>query len=370
MSSFGQRLKAIRKGMQLTQADLAEKLMVSVQSISKWECDNSMPDISQILPLSAVLGVTTDFLLGGGSDEKTDRENLYRRIEEINKGIEKVYLRNDDAYYESYVLYKDHIKKYPLDYEIKLKLADSLIRCIYYRSDSKEEKDKFYQEAVTVLKSIIDCDNDATRLIDALQTLVILYLYNNDFVNAEETAKALPQKSCIRTSMEIEIYSKKNDHEKCIQLSESACLEAVHQYLWALAVRAKRLSLFDIKKKNEALTAWYTLINEAKSGYKTFHDIKIKTKWLYSAFNNLANDYISISEYDKAFEVIEELSDTLILDFKMCKDKGDHATAEEIKSNFRFYLNSCYNLQYENNDNTITNDPRFKKCVMKVDNID
>lgn len=41
MSSFGQRLKAIRKGMQLTQADLAEKLMVSVQSISKWECDSA-----------------------------------------------------------------------------------------------------------------------------------------------------------------------------------------------------------------------------------------------------------------------------------------------------------------------------------------
>ena len=96
MLSFGQRLKAIRKGVQLTQAELAEKLMVSVQSISKWECDNAMPDISQIVPLSAVLGVTTDCLLGVGGDEKADRENLYKQVEKINMGIEKVYWRHDN----------------------------------------------------------------------------------------------------------------------------------------------------------------------------------------------------------------------------------------------------------------------------------
>ena len=87
MLRFGQRLKTIRKDAQLTQAELAEKLMVSVQAISKWECDNAMPDISQIVPLAAILGVTTDCLLGVGGDEKADREALYVEAEKINKGI-------------------------------------------------------------------------------------------------------------------------------------------------------------------------------------------------------------------------------------------------------------------------------------------
>lgn len=370
MLSFGQRLKVIRKGVQLTQAELAEKLMVSVQSISKWECDNAMPDISQIVPLSAVLGVSTDCLLGVGGDEKVDREKLYNEVEKINKNIDKVYQRSDNAYYKCYQLYIEHIKKYPLDFEIKLFCADSLVRCLYYGTDSKEEKDKFYQEAVTILKSIINCDRDTTRVIDAQQMLVVLYLYHNDFENAEEIAQGLPQKGSIRTSMEIEIYSRKNDHAKCIELSEVACNEAVHHYLWALAMRAKRISLLGNERKREAITAWCALVNEAKINYKMFHDAKINTKWLYSALNNLSNDYIAISQVDKALEVIEELADTLIRDYKELKEYGDDILAETLRNNFNFYLHSCYNLHYNTNDNVISNDPRFKECEMMLDGID
>jgi len=142
MQSFGQRLREIRKGVQLTQSELAEKLMVSAQSISKWECDTAMPDISQIVPLAAVLGVTTDCLLGVSGDEAADRQTLYAEVEKLEKGIEKVYLRNDAVYEKCYELYKAHLRKYPLDFETKLLCADSLVRFLYYGSGSGEEKDR------------------------------------------------------------------------------------------------------------------------------------------------------------------------------------------------------------------------------------
>lgn len=367
MLSFGQRLKAIRKDAQLTQAELADKLMVSVQAISKWECDNAMPDISQIVPLAAILGVTTDCLLGVGGDEKADRETLYKEAEKINKGIEKVYARQDDAYYACYQLYKAHIKKYPLDYEVKLLCADSLVRCIYYGVHCAEDKDRFYNEAVHLLKSVINYDRDTTRQIDAKQTLIILYLYRNDFVSAKEIADGLPQRGSIRAAMEIEIYSKKNDQNKCLVLSERVRNEATHHYLWALAIRAKRLSIADGAKKRDVVAAWHDLLDGVKFNYAKFRDIRIHTKWLYSALNNLANEYIAVSETDKAFEVIEELTDTLILDCKECEDS---AVVAEIKSNFGFYLHSCYNLCFQTDDNVITNDPRFKKCEQMLDAVD
>lgn len=370
MLSFGQRLRVIRKEAQLTQAELAEKLMVSVQSISKWECDSSMPDISQIVPLSAILGVTTDCLLGVGRDEKTDREKLYEEVQKINKGIEKVYSRKDNAYYECYALYKEHIKKYPLDYEIKYLCADSITRIIYYGSESKEEKDRLRNEAINLLKSVINYDRDTTRLIDAKKTLIILYLYNNDFTKAEEIAEGLPHIGCIRASMEIEIYSKKNDHNKCLELSNHVCEEAVHHYLWALALKARRISLLGNAQKQDAIAAWHDLLDAVNFNYQMFNDINIHTKWLYSALNNLANDYIAISEVDKAFEVIEELTGTLILDYKGYKEKGNKAAAAEFKSNFRFYLHSCYNWCFPTNDNAISNDPRFKNCELLLDSID
>ena len=370
MLSFGQRLKRIRKCARLTQAELADKLMVSVQSVSKWECDNAMPDIAQIVPLAAILGVTTDCLLGVGGDENADREKLYAKIEKINNGIEKVYSRNDNAYYESYALYKEHIKKYPFDYQTKLLCADSLLRYLYYGQGSTEEKDRFYNEAINLLSSVINYDRDTTRIIDAKQTLIVLYLYHNDFANAEAIAEGLPQRGSIRASMEIEIYSKKNDFEKCVDISNAVCNEAVHHYLWALAVRARRISLLGKERKQEAIIAWYDFLDGIKFNYKKFPDITFHTKWLYSALNNLANDYIAISEIDNAFEVIEELTDTLILDYNECKAKGDIGVAEEIKSNFKFYLNGCYNMCFETDDNIISNDLRFQKCVQMLVIID
>ncbi|MBE5781760.1 MAG: helix-turn-helix transcriptional regulator [Clostridiales bacterium] len=370
MLSFGKRLKEIRKGAQLTQAELAEKLMVSVQSISKWECDNAMPDIVQIVPLAAILGVTTDCLLGVGGDEKADRKTLYEKTEKISKGIDPVYSRTDHAYYECYELYKQHIKKYPLDCEVKLRCAECLIRLLYYGAGSREEKDRLYDETENLLSSLIHFDQDITRVIDAKQMLVILYLYHNDFANAEEIAAGLPQRGNIKALMDIEIYSKKNDYNKCIEIAERMCNDAVHDYYRALANKARRISLLGEDRKQEAISAWYQLLGCIRYNDKISDDITIHTKWLYSALNNLANDYIAIGEIGKAFDVIEELANILIRDYKKCKESGEEAVAAEIKSNFKFYLHSCYNLCFHSDDNIISEDPRFKKCEQMLYSVD
>ena len=361
MLSFGQRLKMLRKEAQLTQAELADKLMISVQAVSKWECDNTMPDISQIVPLSAILGVTTDCLLGVGGDEKADRERLYSEVKVINKGIEKVYSRKDNAYYESYELYREHIRKYPLDYEVKLLCADSIVRYLYYGAGDKEEKERLYNEALSLLKSVISYDKDITRVIDSKQTLIILYLYNNDFNNAEAVAEGLPSGGNIRANMELEIYSKKNDNNKCLEISNRMCNEAIHLYLKALAIKAKRMSIYGNERKCETIDCWKELIDNAKYAYKKTGDIRINTKWLYSGMNNLSNEYISMSDNNKALDVIEELTDALVLDYKDCRSRGD-AVAKEIKDNFKFYLHNCYNRCFPTEDNIIARDPRFKKC--------
>ena len=49
----------------MTQEELAEKMSVTAQAISKWECDTSYPDITVIQTLSRVLGVSVTELLDG-----------------------------------------------------------------------------------------------------------------------------------------------------------------------------------------------------------------------------------------------------------------------------------------------------------------
>ena len=61
--SFGQSLKALREKKNLSQEDLARKLNISRQSISKWEQGISYPSILYLIPLTKILDCTLEELL-------------------------------------------------------------------------------------------------------------------------------------------------------------------------------------------------------------------------------------------------------------------------------------------------------------------
>ncbi len=63
--TLGMRIAALRREKGMKQDDLAEKLGVSSQAVSKWENDVSCPDIMLLPKLAKELGVTSDMLLTG-----------------------------------------------------------------------------------------------------------------------------------------------------------------------------------------------------------------------------------------------------------------------------------------------------------------
>lgn len=66
--NIGERITKYRKKNGWSQEELAERLGVSRQSVSKWESGTSVPDINRILEMSEIFGVTTDYLLKGHSE--------------------------------------------------------------------------------------------------------------------------------------------------------------------------------------------------------------------------------------------------------------------------------------------------------------
>lgn len=68
--TIGKRIAENRRRLGLTQDQLAEKLGVTAQAVSKWENDLSCPDIGTLPALAAIFGITTDELLGKDSEEK------------------------------------------------------------------------------------------------------------------------------------------------------------------------------------------------------------------------------------------------------------------------------------------------------------
>ena len=65
MNSLGSRLKAARQSVNLTQAEVAERLYVSSQAVSLWEKDENYPDISKLPELSRLYKVSIDWIVSG-----------------------------------------------------------------------------------------------------------------------------------------------------------------------------------------------------------------------------------------------------------------------------------------------------------------
>ena len=90
-TTLGNRIAVLRRKKSLKQDELAEMLGISPQAVSKWENDQSCPDITLLPKLSKILGITVDELLTGEShntaevkilppEQRKDTKDLMLRI--------------------------------------------------------------------------------------------------------------------------------------------------------------------------------------------------------------------------------------------------------------------------------------------------
>lgn len=85
----------LRKQLGWSQEDLAEKMSVSRQSVSKWESANSIPDLNKIITLAGIFDVSTDFLL------KDEYETFTSTNESKSPDIPQISLEQANEYVEN-----------------------------------------------------------------------------------------------------------------------------------------------------------------------------------------------------------------------------------------------------------------------------
>ena len=95
--NFGEKLYELRKLKNLSQEDVADKLNVTRQTVSKWETNQSTPDFDKIVPLCELFEISTQELLTGKtSEEKNNNENT-ENVENENKVLTKEEVRKKSA---------------------------------------------------------------------------------------------------------------------------------------------------------------------------------------------------------------------------------------------------------------------------------
>ena len=86
MQTIGEKISALRKQRKMTQDELAEKMGVSSQAVSKWETNMSIPDLPSLINLADFFGITLDELV---RDRKPDvrlvPEEQRREMERVER---------------------------------------------------------------------------------------------------------------------------------------------------------------------------------------------------------------------------------------------------------------------------------------------
>lgn len=90
--TLGKRIMALRKAAGMTQEQVAERLGVSPQAVSKWENDVSCPDVTMIPRIAQLFNVSTDELLG--LKASTRQAGRYFFIQPWKRRLLQILLRN------------------------------------------------------------------------------------------------------------------------------------------------------------------------------------------------------------------------------------------------------------------------------------
>lgn len=79
--NIGEKLFELRKAKNLSQEEVADKLNVTRQTVSKWETNQSMPDLDKVVPLCELFEISTEELLTG-KDKNNEKQDIAQKKEE------------------------------------------------------------------------------------------------------------------------------------------------------------------------------------------------------------------------------------------------------------------------------------------------
>ena len=109
--NIGERITALRKEKNISQTELAKRLNVSRQAVSKWEQGTSSPDTDRLIQLAEILGTEVEYLATGTHPEPGSV--VLNVVETVERVEEKVVVKEVIRH-----IPRKPVKKNPIDYWI------------------------------------------------------------------------------------------------------------------------------------------------------------------------------------------------------------------------------------------------------------
>ncbi len=380
MITFGQRIKNFRKICDMSQAELAGKLGVSIQTVSKWECDTGMPDIIQIVPLAQVLGVTTDAILGVDNDEKGYVDGVKKAFREKWNG-KTISGYDPERYYDMFRSLKDILRRYPMNYFIAIECVRRGRSILSYTvhdhikvPDGCNVND-VYRDIKKIAQSIIDYDIDLWRKAEAKKELIVCHYIMGNNEQAEAEFEGLPPEAEYAALEHSGIIL--NDRERHIDGAKkrfSLLIHTLQNHFWCLA---NAYSVCGKEKREEAKEILKKDI-EIFERLEGFTDEVTRLNQLRRAWIFLGKQYLRDGDFEDVIDCAEKLTEVCEKHYKISKvpqsdakyyDSSVVQIGMEIFNGWRDYAQDLIMLYDECADregNPVVTDPRFKACEERI----
>ncbi len=189
MNNIGQRIKELRKKNNFTQEALADLLGITYKAVSKWECGLTVPDLALIGPLTKILHVSADELLGLTS-ETTDT-----RREELEDNLHRAWINGGelDGYALVHKAQEDLVREYPWDMKILCDFAWTASN----RALHMDDKETAMLKAIRYFETVIENTDDEKVKLSAIQGITQSLGYIGHYDEARKYAESIWNTSAV-----------------------------------------------------------------------------------------------------------------------------------------------------------------------------
>ena len=293
MLKIGEKIKELRKKLNVTQEKFAEYLGVTAQAVSRWESGICYPDVEIFPAIANFFNITLDELFEAD-----------KKAEKLKQIKDEIYKKDVHGYpLEAIELCRNALKEFPNNYEIMSTLIGLL--------NAKENKREIIELCDRILN---DCD-DYQMKIGTLRDLTLFYKNIEDWDKAKETAEKLPDIwDGICRSQEIWLARVLQGEERLFKFryaiyvlmhnlgSEINNLVLTSRDFCGGDYKARAKERIDMLER--AIKLYELIFSDGDYG---FHNLKFK-----ESYNDMAEEYLYLEEYEKALDCIEKSVNYLI----------------------------------------------------------
>lgn len=235
---IGQKIFELRRVRGLTQEQLADELGVSAAAVSKWETDNSYPDITLLCPLARALGTNVDTLLQ--FEQTLPDEAVVGMVNEIMEKIQS------EGYERGEQTLSERLRQYPNSSALKFNAAlvmDSLL--MMFPDAPEEKKARWTKQKQLLLTKLRETGRGAYWEVSTLN-LAGLAIRDGRLDQAEQLLKELPEQTTDASLIWVQFYMMKEDFSKALDIVQKKLFSLVMQVENCLGIMTdKRLTADD-----------------------------------------------------------------------------------------------------------------------------